>query len=90
MDLTWEKIRDILGDPEKRQALWRILYAREYPRTTDDWYHVDNFYMHVRKDVARQYWDFGAVPQEADEPPTDTYVEVHDARCFRPLGMVPL
>ena len=43
MDLTWEKIRDILGDSEKRQALWRILYAREYPRTTDDWYHVDNF-----------------------------------------------
>jgi uncharacterized protein (TIGR03663 family) len=77
MDLTFERIRDILTSPEKREILWKILYFREYPRTTDDWYHVHNFYYYVRKDVAQQLWDFGAVPPEAMELPPDPYTENH-------------
>ena len=77
MDLTWERIREILTSPEKRQILWKILYYREYPRTTDDWYHVHNLYFYVRKDVAQQLWDFGAVPPEAIELPPDPYLEAH-------------
>ncbi|MFC2023384.1 flippase activity-associated protein Agl23, partial [Chloroflexota bacterium] len=75
MDLTWDRIRDILASPEKREILWKILYYREYPRSTDDWYHVHNFYMYVRKDVAQQLWDFGAVPPEVLELPPDPYLE---------------
>jgi uncharacterized protein (TIGR03663 family) len=77
MDLTWERIRDILGSPEKRQILWDILYYRQYPRTPDDWYHVDILYLYVRKDVAQQLWDYGAVPPEALELPPDLYAETH-------------
>jgi uncharacterized protein (TIGR03663 family) len=77
MGLTWERIRNILTSPEKRQTLWKILYNLEYPRTPDDWYHVHNFYLYVRKDVAQQIWDFGAVPPEAIELPPDPYVDVY-------------
>ncbi|MFC2016062.1 NHL repeat-containing protein, partial [Chloroflexota bacterium] len=75
--LTLDRIRDILGSPEKREILWKILYFREYPRSTDDWYHVHNFYMYVRKDVAQQIWDFGAVPPEVLELPPDPYLEAN-------------
>jgi uncharacterized protein (TIGR03663 family) len=77
MGLTWERIRDILTSPEKREILWKILYYREYPRTPDDWYHVHNFYLYVRKDVAQQLWDYGAVPPEVIELPPDPYLEAH-------------
>jgi uncharacterized protein (TIGR03663 family) len=77
MGLTWERIRDILTSPEKREILWKILYYREYPRTPDDWYHVHNFYLYVRKDVAQQLWDYGAVPPQVIELPPDPYLEAH-------------
>jgi uncharacterized protein (TIGR03663 family) len=77
MGLTWERIRNILTSSEKREILWNILYFRKYPRTPDDWYHVHNFYLYVRKDVAQQLWDFGAVPPEAIELPPDPYAEAH-------------
>jgi uncharacterized protein (TIGR03663 family) len=83
MDLTWQRIREILTSPEKREILWKILYFREYPRTPDDWYHVHNFYLYVRKDVAQQLWDYGAVPPELVELPPDPYTEAH-----RELGAV--
>jgi uncharacterized protein (TIGR03663 family) len=77
MGLTWERIFDILGSPEKREILWKILYFREYPRTPDDWYHVHNMYLYVRKDVAQQLWDYGAAPQEVIELPADPLMEAH-------------
>jgi uncharacterized protein (TIGR03663 family) len=77
MGLTFERIRDILTSPEKRESLWNILYFREYPRTPDDWYHVHNFYYYVRKDVAQQLWDYGAVPPDAMALPSDPYTDVH-------------
>ncbi|MBN1138212.1 MAG: TIGR03663 family protein, partial [Anaerolineae bacterium] len=42
-DLTPKRIWEILTTAEKRQKLWDILYWREYPRSTDDWYYVHNF-----------------------------------------------
>jgi DNA-binding beta-propeller fold protein YncE len=77
MDLTWDRIRTILTSPEKRKALWDILYRRKYPQTPDNWYHVHNMYLYIRKDVAQQIWDFGAVPAEAIELPPDLYAEAH-------------
>ncbi|HFD40508.1 MAG TPA: hypothetical protein ENJ31_11760, partial [Anaerolineae bacterium] len=89
MDLTWQRIWDILTTPEKRKILWDILYFRKYPRTPDDWYHVHNFYFYVRKDVAQQLWDFGATPPEAFELPPDPYVEKHqDLTAIRTWGAV--
>jgi len=89
MGLTFERIRDILTSPEKRESLWNILYFREYPRTPDDWYHVHNFYYYVRKDVAQQLWDYGAVPPGVMELPSDPYTDVHvDLNVVRTWGEV--
>ncbi len=77
MGLTWDRIRDILSNSEKRAILWKILYFREYPRAPDDWYHVHNMSLYIRKDVAQQIWDFGAVPPGALELPPDPYAEAH-------------
>jgi uncharacterized protein (TIGR03663 family) len=77
MDLTLQRIWEILTSPEKREILWKILYFREYPRAPDDWYHVHNMFLYVRKDVAQQLWDFGAVPPQALEMPPDPYTEAH-------------
>ncbi len=56
------KIMAILRDPAKRREWWNILWYREYPRSADDWYHRDEFYFCVRKDVINQLWDYGVGP----------------------------
>ncbi len=83
--LTPKRIWDILTTPEKRQTLWDILYWREYPRSTDDWYYVHNFYMYVRKDIAQQIWDLGAMPPESYEMPADLYAKAYVELPVRPL-----
>jgi len=86
-DLTPKRIWSILTTPEKRQKLWDILYWREYPRSTDDWYYVHNFYMYVRKDVAQQIWDLGALPPESYEMPEDLYAKTYvDLSVVRSWG----
>jgi hypothetical protein len=62
MGLTWQRVGDLLTSPEKRKILWNILYWRRYPRTPDDWYHVDDVYLYIRKDVAQQVWGYSAAP----------------------------
>lgn len=76
-DLTPARIWSILTTPEKRKMLWDILYWRKYPRSTDDWYYVHDFYMYVRKDVAQQVWGLGAVPPDSFEMPPDPYAEAY-------------
>lgn len=73
MGLTWERVWDTLASPERREILWNILYNRQYPRTPDNWYHVDEFYLYVRKDVAQQLWDYGAVSLGSIELLPDPY-----------------
>jgi len=59
---TPSKIMTILRDPAKRREWWDILWYRKYPRSADDWYHRDEFYFLVRKDVINQLWDYGVGP----------------------------
>ncbi len=59
---TPSKLLDIVRDPAKRREWWNILWYRKYPRSTDDWYHRDEFYFLVRKDVINQLWDYGVGP----------------------------
>jgi uncharacterized protein (TIGR03663 family) len=93
MGLTGERIWEILTTPEKREKLWQILYFREYPRTPDDWYHVHNMYLYVRKDVAQQLWDFGAAPPQAavlaPDPYLETRVELPAERSWGQVGTEP-
>jgi uncharacterized protein (TIGR03663 family) len=76
MGLTWARIRDILTSPEQRRTLWDILFHRRYPRSPDDWYHVDYVYLYIRKDVAQKLWDLGAHPPGIVELPPDIPAEV--------------
>lgn len=59
---TPSKLLAILRDPAKRREWWNIVFHRKYPRSTDDWYHRDEFYFCVRKDVINQLWDYGVGP----------------------------
>ncbi len=59
---TPSKLLAILRDPAKRREWWNILWYRKYPRSTSDWYHRDEFYFCVRKDVINQLWDHGVGP----------------------------
>ncbi len=59
---TPSKLLDIVRDPAKRREWWNILWYRKYPRSADDWYHRDEFYFCVRKDVINQLWDYGVGP----------------------------
>ncbi len=65
-DMTWERIRSTLADPERRQALWDILWQRDYthysqvrsggPFTLQTWPHRSEFRLYIRKDVGTQVW----------------------------------
>jgi uncharacterized protein (TIGR03663 family) len=59
---TPSKLLAILRDPVQRREWWNIFFYRQYPRSTDDWYHRDPFYFCVRKDVINQLWDYGVGP----------------------------
>jgi len=61
-DWTPSKLLAILRDPAQRREWWNIFFYRKYPRSTDDWYHRDEFYFCVRKDVVNQLWDYGVGP----------------------------
>ncbi len=61
-DWTPNKLLAILRDPAQRREWWNIFFYRQYPRSTDDWYHRDPFYFCVRKDVVNQLWDYGVGP----------------------------
>jgi uncharacterized protein (TIGR03663 family) len=59
---TPSKLLAIVRDPAQRRKWWNIFFYRKYPRSTDDWYHRDEFYFCVRKDVINQLWDYGVGP----------------------------
>jgi uncharacterized protein (TIGR03663 family) len=73
--LTWKRVFEILGSPEKRKILWDILYWRKYPQSADMWYNVHNYRFCVRKDISQQIWNLGAAPPAAIESVSDPYAE---------------
>ncbi len=67
--LTWERIRAVLTEPERRQALWDIVWKRDYrryarlrnpeaPFTFATWPHRSEFRLYLQSDVAAQMWDY--------------------------------
>ncbi|MGC9521043.1 MAG: flippase activity-associated protein Agl23 [Anaerolineae bacterium] len=68
-DLSWERIKAVLTDPERRQAIWDIIWNRDYTRyarlrnpedpfTLHTWPHRLEFRFYVRKDVTDLVWDY--------------------------------
>ncbi len=84
-DLTWSRITQVLTDTQTRAALWDIWYDRDYRRydelpgvtqrhTLDEWPLRSDYRLYIRRDVAAQMWDLGAItPTEIG--PTDPYAE---------------
>ncbi len=77
--LNWDRIRNAVTDPNYREALWDIWYARDYTRygeLTDvnydlsRWPVVDRMRFYVRRDLAAQLWDMGVGPTVLSEPST--------------------
>jgi len=54
-----EKIREVVTDPDARRRLVNAVLWRRYEYSTSDWPYRHDFYFFVRRDVARQMWDWG-------------------------------
>ncbi len=75
-NLTWERIKQYVTDPVKRQEMWDIFWYRKYNTPLTSWVHVHNFFMYTRKDIAAQLWDYGAETIMAGELiPEDEYTK---------------
>jgi uncharacterized protein (TIGR03663 family) len=83
-DLSWA--RRAITDTQFRAALWDIWYDRDYCRygeltgkthTLDQWPQRSEFRLYVRRDVAAQMWDLGAISPQggAFSEVTDPYAE---------------
>jgi len=70
--LTWDRIKKALSNPDEREAIFDIWLNRDYTKyaavtgetslTQATWSPSDRMRMYVRKDIAAQIWDYGAVP----------------------------
>ncbi|MBN2149506.1 MAG: NHL repeat-containing protein, partial [Anaerolineales bacterium] len=67
-NLTFERIKDAIIDPQMRTALIKIWLYRDYTLyaqlteqniTLDNWYPSDRMRLYIRKDVVAQLWDYG-------------------------------
>jgi uncharacterized protein (TIGR03663 family) len=74
-DLNWERISYSLFNPDAREALWDIIFNRDFTKysqvfnkttlTADHWSPGHRFTLYIRNDVVSQVWDYqaGALPQ---------------------------
>ncbi|MBN1813311.1 MAG: TIGR03663 family protein, partial [Anaerolineae bacterium] len=86
-DLTWDKVRAVLTEPERRKAIWDIVWDRDYtayarlrspeaPFTLTTWPHRMQFRFYVRRDLADRVWNYGlddgvAIMGESSSLPVD-------------------
>lgn len=73
-NLTWERIRDVVTNPEIRAALLQIWYDRDYDlydevtgktHNLDEWPLRSEYRLYVRRDVVAKMWDRGTLGPEA-------------------------
>lgn len=81
-NLTWERIRNSIFDPQMRSAIFQIWFNRDYEqyaaiKGTDmslaNWSPSDRMRLYVRKDVAAQVWNIGTAPVAVEEILADPY-----------------
>ena len=68
-NLTWDRIKDTLGNASKREAIWQIWINRDYSEyakvsgetglTVADWSPSDRMQFLIEKDVAAEIWEYG-------------------------------
>jgi len=66
-DLTWERVQSALSNPAMREALWDIIWDRDYRRyaevqektiTLKEWPYRKSFRLYVRRDLASEVWSY--------------------------------
>ena len=87
-NLTWERIRSALVNPEMRAALWDILWKRDYTRygsltgaalkPPTDWPLAEKMRVYVRKDIALQMLNLslGTTMLPDNPQPVDAYAGI--------------
>lgn len=95
-DLTWERVRTAIANPEMRAALWDILVNRDYTHYGEvvgrdyslaAWPLRNRMRLYIRKDVAAQLWDYGVGPSAADFAVVDPYEENFQPDIF-PVAII--
>jgi len=99
--LNWERIREIVTDPQRRAALWRIWYDRDYSlydevtgktHRLDEWPLRSEYRLYIRRDAIAQMWERGTLgPEELVdvEPPARTHIDLTARTVFGQRGSGP-
>ncbi len=99
--LTWQRIRDGFLERERRVALWRIWYDRDYSRydevtgrthRLDEWPLRSDYRLYIRRDVIAQMWEHGALAAEEwvdPDPYAQNHVELTARTVFGAEGSGP-
>ena len=82
-NLTWERIRNAITDPQMRTALFQIWLNRDYTLYAEitnnsnlkleDWQPSSRMSFYIRKDVVNQMWNYGVAPAAEEIIETDPY-----------------
>ncbi len=72
-DLTLERMREWLADPQALRNFVDVILYRRYQQPLADWDPSDRFVMFIRKDIASQVWDLGATPAIVAEVVADPF-----------------
>ncbi len=81
-NLTWERIRNVLINPDLREGIFRIWLLRDYQKYAEatnktielsTWSPADQMKLYVRKDIAARVWNYGSPDQEYTDIVADPY-----------------
>jgi len=83
MGLTWERIRNVLADPQWRKAVWEIWLNRDYSlygalKGTNEfklatWSPSERLRLYIRKDIVSKIWNYGVLPTAQETVQEDPY-----------------
>ncbi|NPV56589.1 MAG: hypothetical protein HPY76_07970 [Anaerolineae bacterium] len=82
-NLTWERIWNVIKDPQMRAAVFKIWLDRDYSQyaeltnntslTPETWSPASAMKFYVRKDVIAEIWNYGSAPVVGEVAETDPY-----------------
>jgi predicted membrane-bound mannosyltransferase/DNA-binding beta-propeller fold protein YncE len=85
-NLTWDRIWNVIRNPEMRQAVFNIWLNRDYTEygkltnqaaqvSAENWNPASRMRLYIRKDIVAQIWNYGASPAASKPEQTDPYAQ---------------